>query len=218
MAKQPPDLPFELFIRWLYRRRVKGQWLKDEPWGDQWPWGDKVDPWTAIASWIARHTGFLDSVVEEYMSAVGRQQATDIDRYVSRELFKWWGEGNGNVLIRRFWEAYPDVAKSMRRLPRPAKQIRARKRGKQRKRSTYTKRENEVKLRLDVGQRPVDIADALGITEGRISQIVASIERVEKAKSSKSVPMGETLHLRDDYSADDTTPKRTPRQRKRTTE
>lgn len=84
-----------------------------------------------------------------------------------------------------------------------------------RARSTkLTSRERQVKMRLDMPQSQVEIAEALGITEGRVSQIVDQIERKEKAKRSRSVGLGKALPLRGDYSADDTTSKRIKRQRK----
>ena len=62
----------------------------------------------------------------------------------------------------------------MRGLPGPTKPIRARKRVKGPKRLILTRTEEKVQLRLKANHRQVDIAIALGISEGRVSQIVAS--------------------------------------------
>lgn len=223
MTKRLSRISIQLFLTWLHRRRVKGAWRKLDLWDEDGPFGGGPDPWTAVVDWIARHTGFQPEVVEAYMSGIARQPQIKLDPYVSRELFAWWENGNDDKLIRAFWVSYPEVAEAIQYLPKPKKLKKdhklakrpGRKRGKQPPRTTLTPQEKKVKRGLEAGLRNIEIANRLGVTPGRVSQIAKQIETVEAAAASRSLPMRQMATVRNDYSPEAPSPKRAARQRKR---
>lgn len=237
MTRRLSKIRIDLFVVWLYRRRVLEAWHKRDPLDVNGPFGDNQDPWSAVLSWIARHTGFDHDVVDQYMTAITRQPRKKVDPYVSRELFKWWEDGNGDNLIRAFWATYPEVAETIQYLPRPQelvggkeasyktvatkpkkeagkKQVKRKKRAKQPPRTELSERESAVKTALGVGLSKTAIARQLGITPGRVSQLIKQIERIEANATSRSTSMGAALPLVGDFSSDAPPNKRTHRQRK----
>lgn len=93
--------------------------------------------------------------------------------------------------------------------------------GKPTKKGLPTPREANVKTILDAAQAAganltqKQIAEQLGISNGRISQIIKSLrEKGELPNSHHSVYLPKALSLQGDFSSDDSTSQRTPRQRK----
>jgi len=202
MANEP-QIPVYLFARWLLRRRDLEGWkgLRHDRDLKKWPWPGLSDPWNAVVHYLSAHTGISIEAVERYMencvSAWSVLPPDTADTYTQCELHKWWESGQGEALIRKFWQAYPDVAKRMHGLPKLRARAVTPKGRKRSKRTMPTPRELQFLFLEAKGYSDRQIARQMKITPGRVSQLRTSAGQRADTPASRSIPLGKSVPLMD---------------------
>ena len=198
--------PISLFVRWVgfwrrYERWEQWDRFRNDPRdraraNPRWPWKDKNDPWTAIVNYLSSHTGISAQAVERYMMGCTYEGEPSDDTYTQGELHKWWESGQGSVLIRKFLQAYPDVAARMHWLPKPIEQRSPRKGRKRSKRTMPTTRELQA-LELRSHRKSLkEIGSEMGVSKARAGQLLKAAAARPQAPS-RSVDLSKAYPLMD---------------------